>query len=288
MKLYKNESVLTDEEYNKKVVKKLSEVVGDYYSDLNHFVMDHTCGKCIFDDELSSSVSNSFARKQIIYEKDQIIHNFDKRPTTNVEVVNKRTFEAASYYKGKKIAVLDFANIKHPGGAPWSAGAQEESLCRCSTLQRCLHLSEPLYYDLHKDVDYWGSSDLIYIPEVVVFKSDDSAPVMLEKDQRFKVDVIVSAAPHLGGDYYFGWIEYDMLMTERLRKVFEIAQKNGVEVLILGAYGCGAFNNPPEIVAQVFKKLLSQYYFPRVEFAISGHRKNNNYEVFKKIIESEG
>ena len=287
MKIYQHDCILTDEEYNKAVVKKSLEIKGDNYMPLNYFVMNHTCAKCTLDDELSSSIVNSFKKEQVVYSDDEIEFDFDHRPTTNIEVVNKRSFEAANSYKGKKIAILDFANATHPGGDAWSAGAQEESLCRCSTLQSCLFLSKPLYYDKHKNLDWWGTDDLLYVPDVVVFKTDESAPKMLPKEQRYTVDIIVSAAPYFDRGECFGLIEYHMGMTSRIRKILEIAQKNGVEVLILGAYGCGAFKNPPEIIADIFKGLLKYYYFPRVEFAIAGHTKNQNFDIFKKVIESK-
>ena len=40
------------------------------------------------------------------------------------------TDEDGKAYRGRKVAVLNFANNHSIGGAPFSAGAQEESLCR--------------------------------------------------------------------------------------------------------------------------------------------------------------
>ena len=201
-------------------------------------------------------------------------------------VTSRRSFEAASFYKGKKIAVLDFASSKHPGGSPWSSGAQEESLCRCSTLQECLVAAKPKYHDLHNGLGKWGTNDLIYIPKVCVFKSDESAPLMLKKEDRFFVDIIVSAAPHFGEDESIDEKELEKVLTERLTRVFQVAKDERVDVLILGAYGCGAFHNPPEITAKVFKKLINRFEFPTIEFAIDCSRGDTNYKIFKKVLES--
>jgi len=61
-----------------------------------------------------------------------------------------------------------------------------------------------------------------------------------------------------------------------------------VDNLILGAFGCGAFNNPPKLVAEIFRKLLidERYamYFEKVVFAI---KKTGdvcpNYDAFREV-----
>ena len=40
------------------------------------------------------------------------------------------------------------------------------------------------------------------------------------------------------------------LITSRIKKILDVAAKERVEVLILGAWGCGAFRNPREVVAK--------------------------------------
>ncbi len=47
-------------------------------------------------------------------------------------------------------------------------------------------------------------------------------------------------------------------------------------MLILRAFGCGAFRNPPDVVAGVMKKLTDTYsrYFETVEFAVYCPPKN--------------
>jgi len=280
------EIALTDKAYN----LKLEDYMFDFRK-LNEFVMSHTYSKNCLDTELAKAIYDSTSKQVVIYENEEL--NIPKDgPTTNIIMSKKRSFEAARSYIGKKIAVLNFANNHNVGGAPFSAGAQEESLCRISTLYNCLLYEYRSFYAHHKElykehkINHWGNSDLIYTPDVVVYKSDESAPKMLEKKDWYKVDVITSAAPKL--PYDIGYIEpmdWGAAGLPRLRRVFEIAKKNNVEVLILGAWGCGAFHNPPEAVALTFKLLLEQYHFETVEFAIYSNEKNNrNYDVFHEII----
>ena len=71
--------------------------------------------------------------------------------------------------------------------------------------------------------------------------------------------------------------ELESLLTSRIKRIFEIAAANENEVLILGAFGCGAFRNPPEIVAKVFNKVMSSYlnYFDTIEYAILPYQTRN-------------
>lgn len=126
---------------------------------------------------------------------------------TKYIISGKRSFEAASAYKGKKVAVLNYANNHSIGGAPFSAGAQEESLCRCSTLLPCITAMKDAFYEKHikqlqdGEIDYMGNDDLIYSPNVIEFKTDKRTipvhPQMMDKENWFQVDVITCAAPEM-------------------------------------------------------------------------------------------
>jgi uncharacterized protein (TIGR02452 family) len=74
---------------------------------------------------------------------------------------------------------------------------------------------------------------------------------------------------------------------QRGRRILEIARRQQEDILILGAFGCGAFENRPEAVANAYKKILKDYAydFDTIEFAIAGAAGNNrNYEVFDQVI----
>ena len=75
-------------------------------------------------------------------------------------------------------------------------------------------------------------------------------------------------------------------LRARIRNILEVAAANGADNLILGAFGCGAFNNPPDLVAGCFRYYLVDKgyrdYFKRVVFAIKSG--GQNYEVFRDIL----
>lgn len=77
------------------------------------------------------------------------------------------------------------------------------------------------------------------------------------------------------------------LQEKRLSRILEVAAAGGNEVVILGAFGCGAFENPPEVVARASKKVIEKYKrsFKIIEFAIyCSPRDEQNYTVFKKAL----
>jgi Uncharacterized protein conserved in bacteria len=64
-----------------------------------------------------------------------------------------------------------------------------------------------------------------------------------------------------------------------------IAAYNNVDILVLGAFGCGAFQNDPEAVSKAYYAAITVYgsYFDLIEFAIyCRDYETVNYEAFKK------
>ena len=256
------------------------------YREINNDVMNDTMKLCEQNDSLKKSIDNSIKNEYVVYQSEPFTaENAQSNPEMKVLVSKKRTFEAAEAYKGKKICCLDFANYYSAGGSPWFAGAQEESMCRVSTLYPCLREQQQAFYEKHShenvngEIDDMGGDDLIYIPAVTVFKTDESIPKLKDEDAWFNTDVIVSAAPELFDDY--DEEQYRKVMTERIRRILDLAAKEKVEVLILGAFGCGAFKNPPETVADIFAGLIKNYSFETVEFAVFCRSDTKNYDVFE-------
>ena len=221
-----------------------------------------------------------------------------------VIVSGKRSLEAAVSYawQAKKVCVLNFASATNPGGGVVSgSSAQEECICRCTTLYPCLNIDQMwnVFYRPHRKVaNPLYNNDCIYTPNVCVFKSDTNFPEPLSKEDWWSVNILTCAAPNLrerpgnmmnphAGDKAakITPAELEKLLTARIRRIFEIAVANGNEVLILGAFGCGAFRNPPQIVAKVFNAVMKDYlcYFDTIEYAVyHTEREVANYEAFCK------
>ena len=248
------------------------------YREINFEVMSDTQRRYETNPELIEAIEWSIKNQYMVAEEENIDLPVADTISTRYIVSGKRSFEAAKEYSGKKVAVLNYANNVSIGGAPFRAGAQEESLCRCSTLLPCLQAMEEPFYKKHrrqarkKEINYMGNDDLIYTPEVVVFKSDLRTdpvyPQMLDRDEWYKVNVITCAAPVMAR-VSTRPDNYEMVIRSRIKKILDVAAKEKNEVVILGAWGCGAFRNPIKIVSRVFVELVKNYPFELVEFALA-------------------
>lgn len=249
--------------------------------------------------ELQTAVNQSIASQQYIGDADKIdLPAPSYTEKAQVVVSRLRSFEAAARYPGQKVAVLNFASSTSPGGGVVTgASAQEESLCRVSTLYPCLKTQaawEKFYAPHRAAPNPLHNDDLIYTQGVVVLKDDDYHPL----PAPFRVDVITCAAPNLrdtpsnrynrndGDAVHITPEKLLELHLKRARKILSVAAANGAEVLILGAFGCGAFRNDPTIVSTAYQQVLPQFlnHFKTIEFAVycrPGDRRN--YDAFTKI-----
>lgn len=212
-----------------------------------------------------------------------------------IQVTGHRSFQAARRIKerhpGTRIAVLNFASATSPGGGVRSgSAAQEESLCRCSTLYPVLNrkiLFEE-YYSRHRfPGNRLYTDSCIYCPDIQIIKSDENQPRRLPEEQWIDVDVITCAAPNFRGTNPLSDDDLYDLHLGRGRKILDVAIDNGAESLVLGAFGCGAFRNNPEVVAKAYATLMDEYRnaFDEVEFAVF-HLENEvtNYNAFCRFL----
>lgn len=206
-----------------------------------------------------------------------------------IRVVEGTSFATAKKYIGQgKIGVLNFANPHNPGGGVANgAMAQEECLCRSSNLYPCLLVPEAIneYYNYNKRItNNFFSDRIIYTDNVTVFKTDDTVPVLMPESEWFNVSVLTCAAPYLGGRKYTNKKALEELFVQRILNILEVAWENHIDILIFGAFGCGAFKNPPEIVASAFHKALECcgiLDFKKIVFAIKPNNSNSsNYYAF--------
>ena len=255
-------------------------------------------------EKLSKSVEEIIKNQKLILESEKLdISSVDRKKDAKVILSKKRTLEAASAYIGKKICVHNFASATNPGGGVTKgANAQEECICRCTDLYLCLNTNEFLqkFYGEHRKAhNPIYNDDIIYSPCVDVFKTDTKEPEIMNENDWYKVDILTCAAPNLrsmpsnvmnpdSGDKAVKLTDDELIkiLEPRVRKIFDVASFYKNDVLILGAFGCGAFMNPPQLVAEVFKKVMKDYIrkFEVIEYAVYCRDfETKNYDEFYKI-----
>lgn len=176
---------------------------------------------------------------------------------------------------GKNVLCLNLASYLHPGGGVKSGcPAQEEELFRRTNYHLSLNLKNIAYpLDLHEGV---------YTKNVTIFKNPDGTLM----ECGYTCDMIaVSALDH--PDISSGNYSRDdaITMHRKIETIFRIALEKKHDVLVLGALGCGAYGNPPELVSEIFKIYLKKYagYFDRIYFAVLDSHRDNNFPVFLKL-----
>ncbi|MGW6274901.1 TIGR02452 family protein [Streptomyces sp. NPDC055060] len=181
--------------------------------------------------------------------------------STVVEVTGESSLEAARRLTGARedpVAVLNFSSARNPGGGYLNgAQAQEEALCRASALYTCVRSAREFYdhHRAHRDPFY--TDRVIHSPAVPVFR-DDRGRLL---DQAYRVGFLTSAAPNAGvvlRQTPERAADLPSALARRAERVLETAVAHGYRRLVLGAWGCGVFQNDPAQVAEAFRVPLDE------------------------------
>ena len=214
------------------------------------------------------------------------IHTDFIEKSGNILVEPIDTVSAITKYSKKgKTAALNMASSRRKGGGVENgAMAQEECLFRCSNL-----------FTIEDNLYPISSDQYIYTHNASFVKDKD-----YNRIDPILSDVITIPAINLNTNYRkvvhsykeFGYSNdengYESLTLDKMFYMINSAALNGCDNLILGAWGCGVFNNNPNTIAKLFKKTLEggELYklFDNIVFAIINDRNSvgNNYEVFLK------
>lgn len=195
----------------------------------------------------------------------------------------------------KKVAVLMLASPIEPGGAMEDGNnGQEEDLCRRSDIfgfmweQSHFLATRPMYnlvdvkiaHEKNPNYSAMTNNRMLHVPNVTVFRAGRNKDyAMLEKP--FEVGML--ASPGLDRPEYErtnGVTSYKRKEDEeQLQKLImtqlRAAHHEGYDTVVLGAFGCGAFYNPPELVAEFYKKIIDENFkgaFRKIVFAILDDR----------------
>ena len=216
----------------------------------------------------------------------------DRCEESEIEFLNTDTVSAIMYANTNepgKICALNFASYKRPGGMFLNgSSAQEESLCHESTLYNVLELFRGEFYEPNKKRlnKALYNDNMLYSPNIIFIQ--ESKPTIIGYS-----DIITCAAPNKGAAQQYQGVSNEKCkkaMINRIESVLKVAYSQNVDVLILGAFGCGVFKNDPIDVATIFHTMLNNKYkkcFKKVIFAIpSMNKRDATLDIFKRVFDS--
>lgn len=274
--------------------------------DVNVRAYVDTMRRCKNDRGLSKTVEDSIAAQKIIRENDAL-----DVPDRNIYIEEakvivtcERTLDSAWDYSGEsRIAVINSTWDRPGGRVDIGENGQQESLCRCTTLKPCLDALEGSFYNTGSKMESpLFNDDLVYTPDVTVFKSDDlNCCKEMHDTYWFDVDVISCIPPDMSSladdpSRYVhprdlttcSGVRFTMHLEKRLRRILDVALANGCEVVILPAFGCGRAKNPPAEVAEAFVNVIPEYLhaFKVIEVAVYEEFDDKIYSVFDQAIDN--
>lgn len=194
----------------------------------------------------------------------------------NIRVIHKGSVPVVEgVVTPSRVAVLNFADALTPGGLVWEGeSTQEEDLCRCSNLYPCISQDKVFndYYGYNRSLENDIYSDrLIYSKDVLFFKDEDYWCIPI----KTKCDVITCPAPVECSD--------KQVFINRIKCIIGAAYFKGVDTLVLGKWGTGAFGNDSYLVATAFKEVLDEYkLFDVVYFPVFDDSESS--DIFKEVL----
>lgn len=239
------------------------------------------------------------------YNVTSLLNTNIKNAPNNISIMENTTNKAIQYFTKRnfKVSALNFANSLNPGGGYlYGCVSQEEELCRCSPyLYASLNDKRKVYYPFEWTDTILYTSDVKFIRHDYD-KTKTKQYALLDTDNYYYCDIITSAFPDLRNENLKGkftseenLVQYFSLTyrekMENLIRAIYILSVGRTNILILGAFGCGAFspttdfnNVYPEFVASCFYNVLKNIGgdYEHICFAIPDE-KSINYKAFLKI-----
>ena len=166
------------------------------------------------------------------------------------------TVECILQNRGKRVLALNFANALFAGGAYSMGGnAQEESICRASLLYYTIREEREFYANNRKRLSALYTDGMIFSENVPIIRDGSGALL----DERMTADLIT--CPAVNRHELLPWQRKsaDEVMERRIEKIVSFMQSQSPDVMVLGAFGCGAFGNKREIILPYFEAAINKY-----------------------------
>lgn len=202
--------------------------------------------------QLAARASRVFTGDELDAMKQKTGRRPPRAEMTAIQVTAESTLEAARRLPGA--VCLVFGSARRPGGGFLNgASAQEESVARGSGLYAVETKHTGLYIQKDRVRAPFYTHDMIYAPDVPVFRDRDDLPL----DAMFRTGLIVACAPNKSSARGKQREACDRVLVERAGYVLALAAEKRHTTVVLGAWGCGVFGNDPHVLAEAFASMLT-------------------------------
>ncbi|KAF9777158.1 hypothetical protein IL306_004557 [Fusarium sp. DS 682] len=204
--------------------------------------------------------------------------------------------------------VVNFANRHSPGGG-WLNGAmaQEEALCYRSSLALSLNKK---HYPLERD-------EALYSPYALIVRNDlfsgHEISLLPARDLPVVSALTVAALRNPPVRIFTGEPRKDKqhrpslegfekrvfakdrdrdITKAKMRLCLRMAANHKHDMLVLGALGCGIYDNPPEDIAHCWLEVMREDEFSgnwwrEVWFAVFDPKNEGNFEIFHQVLDGK-
>lgn len=235
--------------------------------------------------ELGDLIKNATENSRIMYVSDLVgSHSCPDGKKVFVDFYQGTTVYTLklihTLYPSERIGLLNFASAIQPGGGFLTgAQAQEESLCRSSSLYDCLSPFDDTFYMLPQRNGVYSNACIIS-PQVPFFKDDNG---------EYWNDIICSDVVSIACVNITKFLPktkssrtiIHMVLKLRIRMILSAFEKLKSKTIILGAWGCGVFRNSIQEISHLFAKILKNYKSNCIERVIFAIPDSDTFVQFK-------
>ena len=233
---------------------------------------------------------------EFLEKNDYIKQMATKRPRGKITFSRTFTDGACRYFvqkEGRRVCGMNFANgTSIGGGYVRGAKAQEEDLCRqFPAYFSSMNRTKDRNYPFGPPAGKAGYADLLYTGGVECMRDDEEGGYrMLEDAERFRCAFVAAAAPNVAsGQDIFDEKRIQLAMINLLYGPHLVDQQ--LDVLVLGAWGCGAFGCDNEVMAKLFAQVINSYaglhVWKEIHFAIPVFANSRNDQIYFDVLKGQ-
>jgi len=221
-------------------------------------------------------------RKRLHPEPNSSPNHKDKNDDISDNIDSDKDISLSYIPENDRICILNFASARNPGGGFLKGKTtQEETLAKCSALYESIYDSDMYKVNNDDNNSCLYSHHMIYSKDVPIFRDDNMELLNVPG----KADFITAPAVNTKEALKRGVSQQiiNNTMDMRIDRIFSLCVLNNVDILILGAWGCGIYGGDFKVISSQFMYLLSLKYYGYFKKVIFSVTNDEDYYTMKLI-----